>query len=114
MTKALPADPALAAAIQQLRHQAGLTQEDLAFASGLTIASVSRVECAITNPNWTTIRCLTTGLGITLHQLTTTIEAQEDASPPVRHHTPRTLRPTSTPDLSASNTAPPAPSHTTR
>lgn len=111
---ATPPDLALAAAIRDLRHQAGLSQEDLAFASGLTVASVSRVECAVTNPSWTSIRCLTAGLGIDLRQLITAIEAQEDSSPPVRHHAPRTPRPTSIPDASASNTAPPAPSHTPR
>jgi transcriptional regulator with XRE-family HTH domain len=76
MPKSVPPDPAFAAAIRQLRHQAGLSQEDLAFASGLTIASVSRVECAVTNPTWRTVRSLTNALDIDLHQLATTIEAE--------------------------------------
>jgi transcriptional regulator with XRE-family HTH domain len=96
----LPPDPALAATIRHLRHQAGLSQEDLSYATGITISTLSRIERASNNATWSNIRAITTALNIDLHQLIDTIEAQEDPPEPA-------------PPRAASSRAP-APSYTPR
>jgi transcriptional regulator with XRE-family HTH domain len=74
-------NPALAAVLRRLRHQSGLTQEALAFRSGVTIATLSRIERDLVDPAWSKIRAVATALGMSLEELGAAIE-QEQA-----HHT---------------------------
>jgi transcriptional regulator with XRE-family HTH domain len=59
-----PQNPALGKAIKSLREEAGLTQEELALASGLSPGEISRQEHGWRNPGLKTIKRLATGLGV--------------------------------------------------
>ncbi len=69
-------DPALAAAIRRLREQRGMTQEALAFASGVTTGSIARVELCQSVPGWDTVRQIADALGVTLAELAAAVEAE--------------------------------------
>jgi transcriptional regulator with XRE-family HTH domain len=69
-------DPQLAAAIRRLREQRGLTQEALAFASGVTTGSVARIELGQSVPGWDTVRQLAGALGVSLAELASAVEAE--------------------------------------
>ena len=69
-------DPALAAAIRRLREQRGMTQEALAFASGITTGSVARIELGQSVPGWDTVRQLARGLGVSLAELAAAVESE--------------------------------------
>src|SRR5580704_701708 len=49
-----PADPRLGRAIRELREAARVTQEDVAYRAGISTGSLSRIECSVANPSWTT------------------------------------------------------------
>lgn len=70
-------DPALAAVIRRLREQRGLTQEQLAFGSGITTGSVVRIELGQSVPGWDTVRRLAKALDVSLVQLSEAVEAEE-------------------------------------
>lgn len=59
-------DQVLARILRQLRTESGLTQEDLAHRSGLTVAALARIERGQANPTWTTVRRLAAGLDVSL------------------------------------------------
>ncbi|MGN6276695.1 MAG: helix-turn-helix domain-containing protein [Solirubrobacterales bacterium] len=60
-----PQNPALGKAIKSLREEAGLTQEELALASGLSTGEISRQEHGWRNPGWRTMKRVAKGLGVT-------------------------------------------------
>lgn len=62
-------DPALAAAIRQVRHERELTQEDLAHAAGVTTTTLARIEGLAANPAWTTVNQIAQALGVTMGEL---------------------------------------------
>jgi transcriptional regulator with XRE-family HTH domain len=68
---ARPADPqpGLARAIREFRQTAGLTQEDLAHAAGVTVTTLARIEGVRANPAWSTVGQIAAALGITVSQL---------------------------------------------
>lgn len=70
-------DQALGAAVRRLRSERGMTQETLARCTRVTVPTLCRLECGVYYPNWRTIRRLATGLGITLAELMTAVEACE-------------------------------------
>jgi DNA-binding XRE family transcriptional regulator len=72
------ADPKLAAAIRALRNAKGATQEDIAFAAGITSSSYSRIERGLTNPAWTTVQRIADGLGVTIVELAEAVERARD------------------------------------
>jgi transcriptional regulator with XRE-family HTH domain len=51
-----------------------MTQEDLAFASGLSIGALSRIERCLNDPHWTTVTRLAEALGVSLAELVQAIE----------------------------------------
>jgi transcriptional regulator with XRE-family HTH domain len=63
------ANPALADTIRALREDRDLTQEDVAYAAGITPGALSRVECAKTNPTWTTVERIAQALDVSMEQL---------------------------------------------
>jgi transcriptional regulator with XRE-family HTH domain len=58
--------PALGAAIRDLRNRRGLTQQDTAQAAGLTVAHLSKIERGRTNPTWGTVEAIARALGVTI------------------------------------------------
>lgn len=52
--------------LQQLRKQQGLTQEDLAEKTGLSVQGIHFLETGRNNPRWTTVIKLCASLGISL------------------------------------------------
>src|SRR4029077_5208909 len=77
MTRHSP-DPLLATVLQRRRRERGVTQEPLAYEAGVTISALSRIERGLSNPTWTTVQRITNTLGITLHQLATNLEEEEE------------------------------------
>jgi transcriptional regulator with XRE-family HTH domain len=75
-------DPALVAILKRFRHRNGLTQEDLAFKSNVTISTLSRIERGATDPAWSSIRAITRALGMGLDELGAAIELEEQPLPP--------------------------------
>jgi len=69
-------DQALACALRRLRQDSGSTQEELAYNAGITVAALARIERGQTNPRWTTVRRIGSGLRVSLAEL---IAAVEDA-----------------------------------
>jgi transcriptional regulator with XRE-family HTH domain len=73
-------DPALAYALRRLRRDSGITQEDVAFVAGLTVASIARIERGATNPRWTTVRRIICALDVGLPELVTMVEDDPSVS----------------------------------
>jgi transcriptional regulator with XRE-family HTH domain len=70
-------DRALGAAIRVLRQNAGLTQEGLAHAAGLTFGTVARTELAQATPRWASVRAIVEALGVTWAELGAAIDAEQ-------------------------------------
>ena len=70
-------DPVLAALVRRLRHRSGLSQEALAFRSGVKIATLSRIERGETDPPWTKIHAVATALGVSLGELGAAVEHEQ-------------------------------------
>jgi transcriptional regulator with XRE-family HTH domain len=70
----------LAHTLRRLRTEGGLTQEDLAHRSGLTVAALARIERGQANPTWTTVRRLADGLETTLKTIAAGVEGLGDSS----------------------------------
>jgi transcriptional regulator with XRE-family HTH domain len=70
-------DRALGAAIRELRQHAGLTQEGLAYAAGLTFGTIARTELAQATPRWASIRAIVEALGVSWRELGDAIDAHE-------------------------------------
>ncbi len=76
MPPRMPPDPALGAAVRQLREARGLSQEALAYRAGTTYGTINRLELAQSAPAWATVRAIAEALGVTLVELATAVEAQ--------------------------------------
>jgi transcriptional regulator with XRE-family HTH domain len=59
-----PKNPAIGKTIKSLREEAGLTQEELALASGLSTGEISKQEHGWRNSRWETMKRLAKGLGV--------------------------------------------------
>jgi transcriptional regulator with XRE-family HTH domain len=70
-------DPALATVLRRLREEQDQTQEDVAFAAGVTTGSVSRIELAQMNPTWSMVRQIAEALGVTVAELGAAVEREE-------------------------------------
>lgn len=69
MTRAGEPQPALGAAVKQLREQRGATQEALAYEAGITTGTLSQLERGISNPSWGTLRAIAGALGVSMVEL---------------------------------------------
>jgi DNA-binding XRE family transcriptional regulator len=58
--------PALGAAIRQLRDKRGVTQEDLAHDAGVTTGTLSLIERGKSNPAWGTVKSVAAALGVSV------------------------------------------------
>jgi transcriptional regulator with XRE-family HTH domain len=70
-----PPDPHLAGAIKRLREERGLTQEDVAYQSGLSVSAYARLERVASNPTWTTIVRVVEALDVDLLELAQSVAA---------------------------------------
>jgi transcriptional regulator with XRE-family HTH domain len=69
--------PALGAAIRELREKRGTTQEDLAHDAGITVGTLSLVERGRSNPAWGTVKGIAKALGVTMDALAKRAERLE-------------------------------------
>ena len=69
--------PAVGAAIRQLREQRGLTQEALAANAGTTLSTLSVIERGLANPTWATLRDIAAALGVSMSDLAKLAERHE-------------------------------------
>lgn len=67
--KAVVAD--LCANVRNVRERLGLTQEDLAYASGVSVRQVAAIERGTTNPTVETLAALAAGLKVSPASLLT-------------------------------------------
>ncbi|MGH2912725.1 MAG: helix-turn-helix domain-containing protein [Solirubrobacteraceae bacterium] len=71
----LPDQLALGEAVRAIREERGLSQVQLAAATGFIQAWVSHVERGRRNPSWSNVVRLAGGLGVSVSELTTRAEA---------------------------------------
>lgn len=69
MTRAGEPQPALGAAVKQLRERRSATQEGLAYEAGITTGTLSQLERGISNPSWGTLKAITGALGVSMVEL---------------------------------------------
>jgi transcriptional regulator with XRE-family HTH domain len=69
MTRAGEPQPALGAAVKQLREQRGATQEGLAYEAGITTGTLSQLERGISNPSWGTLKAIARALSVSMVEL---------------------------------------------
>jgi transcriptional regulator with XRE-family HTH domain len=69
-------DPALAAVLRSLRIERGITQESLAYRSGITTGSLARIELGQASPAWTTVCRIVAALGVSLVDLAAAVEEE--------------------------------------
>ena len=69
MTRAGEPQPALGAAVKQLRERRGATQEGLAYEAGITTGTLSQLERGISNPSWGTLRAIAGALRVSMVEL---------------------------------------------
>jgi XRE family transcriptional regulator, regulator of sulfur utilization len=61
--------PALGAAVRELRTKKGVTQEDLAHLAGVRTGAISLLERGRSNPAWGTVRRIAQALGVSVADL---------------------------------------------
>jgi transcriptional regulator with XRE-family HTH domain len=66
MSESSNPQPALGAAIRELRLAREATQQDAAQAAGITVAHLSKIERGRTNPTWGTVAAIAGALGVTI------------------------------------------------
>lgn len=69
MRRAADPQPALGAAIRELRHKRGLTQEALAHEAEITAGHLSMVERGHANPSWGAVMAIATALDVSISEL---------------------------------------------
>jgi transcriptional regulator with XRE-family HTH domain len=67
----------LGLAVRELRGRAGLSQEELARASGLHPTYISGIERGLRNPTWRSLGRLCDALGVKLSELAALAESLE-------------------------------------
>jgi transcriptional regulator with XRE-family HTH domain len=70
-----PPDQTLALLLKRLREDRGLTQEQLAFDTGLSASALSRIERGLNNPAWTTVVQIAKALDVTVTELAAQMES---------------------------------------
>jgi transcriptional regulator with XRE-family HTH domain len=72
-------DKRLAVVLARLRDELGMSQEDLAYAAGVSIGAVSRIERGLNDPQWTTVLKIAEGLGVPLGEIVDAVEDTDSA-----------------------------------
>jgi transcriptional regulator with XRE-family HTH domain len=73
-------DTALGATIRRIREEKHLSMEALAYKSGVTLNTITRLELAQSEPGWMTVRKVAAALDLNLAELGKAIEAGERPS----------------------------------
>jgi len=76
VSRSIPPDPALAAAVRRLREDRGMAREALAFRSGVSTVTVARIELGQASPAWVTVRSIAKALDLTIGELAAAVEAE--------------------------------------
>ena len=76
VSRAPAPDPVIAAVLKRLREHRGLTQEALAFKSGVSISSLGRIETGHTSTAWATVVQLADALGVSMGELGAAVDAE--------------------------------------
>jgi transcriptional regulator with XRE-family HTH domain len=61
--------PALGAAIRELRAKRGMTQEALAQSAGITVAHLSGIERGRANPSWGAVAAIAEALDVSMGEV---------------------------------------------
>jgi transcriptional regulator with XRE-family HTH domain len=77
MKRSVRPQPAIGAAIRQLREKRGMTQEALAADANTTLSTLSVIERGRANPTWATVRDIATALGVSISELAKRSEKHE-------------------------------------
>jgi transcriptional regulator with XRE-family HTH domain len=77
MRKSERPQPALGAAIHELREKRELSQVALASDAGLSVRTLSAIETGTANPTWATVRDIAAALGVSLGELAKLSEKHE-------------------------------------
>lgn len=72
-----PPNPALGTVLKRLREERELTQEDVAFAAGLNVSGLSKIERGHNDPLWTTVERIAAALDVSLGGVVETLEAED-------------------------------------
>ncbi len=75
MPKPAPDAAALGRAVQAIRTEHGISQTELAEATGFMQSWISQVERGRRNPSWNNVARLADGLGVSVSELTARAEA---------------------------------------
>jgi transcriptional regulator with XRE-family HTH domain len=70
--------PALGAAIRELRAEREMTQEAVAQSAGVTVAHLSGIERGRGNPSWGAVVAITEALGVSMATLAKRWEAAKE------------------------------------
>lgn len=70
--------------LKELREKAGLTQEGLARAAGLSSSFVSKIEQRSPDPSWTTVQALARALGVSCEAFGASDEVHTQGPPAPR------------------------------
>ena len=79
MARADDPQPALGAAIRELRTKRNVTQEDLAHKAGVTVGTLSLIERGRSNPAWGTVKRIARALDATVADLARRADKLEGA-----------------------------------
>jgi transcriptional regulator with XRE-family HTH domain len=66
--------PALGAAIRELRDKTGMTQEAVAQRAGITVAHLSGIERGHANPSWAAVMAIAEALDISIVEIARRVE----------------------------------------
>lgn len=77
MKRSIRPQPAVGAAIRQLREQRGLTQEALATDANTTLSTLSVIERGLANPTWATLSDIAAALSVSVAELAKLAEKHE-------------------------------------
>lgn len=77
MRRAANPQPALGAAIRELRKERGMTQEALAHEAKITVGHLSMIERGHANPSWGAVRAIAEALAVSVSALANAAEALE-------------------------------------
>jgi transcriptional regulator with XRE-family HTH domain len=72
-------DQRLARTLRARREQQSISQEHLALEAGITVGSLSRIECGLANPRWGTVLQIAEALHLDLLELAAAVKAQPPA-----------------------------------